>query len=70
MFQCIFVDLESLARGEHSSIGPKSRRTGGTTLGTQSDGLRQGPLRRKTRDHSCRKAVTAAVTLDQGPRKG
>ena len=69
-FSAFLSVMRAIARGEHSSIGPKSRRTGGTTLGTQSDGLRKGPARRKTRNHSCRKAVTAAITLDHWPRKG
>ena len=60
----------AIARGGHLAIGSKSRRTGGTTFGTQRDGLRQGPARRKTCDHSRRKAVTTAITLNQGPRKG
>ena len=53
-----------------SAIGSEARRTGGTTLGTQGDGLRQRPARSKAGDHPRRKAVTAAIALDQWPGEG
>ena len=52
------------------AIGSKERRTGGTALGTQSDGLRQGPARSKAGDQPRRKAVTAAIALHQWAREG
>ena len=39
------LDVETRQVSEDLAVRAKARRTGGTTLGTQGNGVRQGPTR-------------------------